>query len=280
MVLYYLFKIWAINGDQAMCSNNEKLILKSFDKGICTLTLNRERVYNAINRRLLTELVTEIENLRFEPELRVLVITGQGEKSFCSGADLKERVTLTELEVKQFIYQIRTSLSLLSDFPKPVIAAINGLALGGGTELALACDLRYAADHAKLGLTETKLAIIPGGGGTQRLSRLIGAGRAKELIFTAQQVSAQRAEAIGLVNQVFPASELITEVYKIAEMISQNGPIAIEQAKKAINRGSEVDLVTGLAFESEAYQTCIPTSDRIEGLQAFKEKRKPNYQGK
>lgn len=257
----------------------ENPIIVEIENRICTITLNREKVMNAINRDLLQNLKSRLESIRFDPNVRVVVITGAGEKAFCSGADLKERITLSEQEVKQFIYEIRTSLSLVANFPKPVIAALNGLALGGGTELAIACDIRIASANVKMGLTETKLAIIPGGGGTQRLPRLIGYGKAKELIFTGRMVEADEALAIGLVNQVVPAGELLAAAYKMAGMICENGPVAVEQAKKAINRGGEVDLETGLAFESEAYQACIPTQDRLEGLKAFGEKRKPEYKG-
>ncbi len=257
----------------------ENTVLYKIENKICTIILNRERVMNAINKDLLTNLKKVLEDLRFNDDARVIVITGSGDKAFCSGADLKERITLSEQQVKQFIFEIRTNLSAIANYPKPIIAAINGLALGGGTELALACDIRVASNNAKMGLTETKLAIIPGGGGTQRLPRLIGYGKAKELIFTGRMVDAEEALQIGLVNKITSSENLLTEVYKMAEMICQNGPIAVEQAKKAVNRGCEVDLETGLAFESEAYQSCIPTKDRVEGLKAFSEKRKPEYQG-
>ena len=163
---------------------------------------------------------------------------------------------------------------------KPVIAAVNGVALGGGTELALACDIRIASTKATMGLTETRLAIIPGAGGTQRLPRLIGRGKAKELIFTGRRVDAREALEIGLVNKVCEPEELMGEARKMAEMICETGPIAIQQAKYAINHGIETDISTGLAIESNAYWITIPTEDRLEGLRAFKEKRKPVYKGR
>ena len=163
---------------------------------------------------------------------------------------------------------------------KPVIAAINGVALGGGTELALACDLRVAAAEATMGFTETRLAIIPGAGGTQRLPRLVGVGTAKELIYTGRQLSAQEAREIGLVNRIAEADKLMDVCFELAEEISKAGPIAVAQAKSAINKGLNMDLHSGLAIEASAYEVCIPTEDRLEGLQAFKEKRKPIYKGR
>jgi enoyl-CoA hydratase/carnithine racemase len=256
----------------------KQTIIVDIKNKIATLYLNREEVLNAINRELINSLRESIEKFRFDKNIRVIVITGNG-KGFCAGADLKERIKLTELEVKEFIYNIRNTFNNIANFPKPVISAINGIALGGGTELALATDIRIASSNAKMGLTETKLAIIPGAGGTQRLPRLIGYGKAKELIFTGKILTSQESLEIGLVNKVTEPDNLLNEVYQMAELICENGPIAIEQAKKAINKGAEVDIETGLAFETEAYQTCIYTQDRIEGLKAFQEKRKPEYKG-
>jgi enoyl-CoA hydratase/carnithine racemase len=212
--------------------------------------------------------------------VRVVIITGQGDKAFCSGADLKERATLSPIQVKEFITTIRNLFTAIEQLPQPVIAAINGVALGGGTELALAADIRIAASNASLGLTETRLAIIPGAGGTQRLPRLVGKGKAKELIFTGQRIDAAEALRIGLVNKVCEPAALMGECQKMAVMICETGPIAIEQAKYAINYGMETDLATGLAIESNAYWVCIPTEDRLEGLAAFREKRKPVYKGR
>ncbi|MCP4747387.1 MAG: enoyl-CoA hydratase [Desulfobacteraceae bacterium] len=258
----------------------EKTILCHIEAGIATITLNRPKVMNSANFQLLNEFNELLENLRYDSSVRVLIVTGAGEKAFCAGADLKERATLKPEQVKFFIFSIRRLFEGLDNFPKPVIAAVNGIALGGGTELALAADIRIAAESASMGLTETRLAIIPGAGGTQRLPRLIGKGKAKELIFTGRRVDAQEALQIGLVNKVVPLDNLIGACREMAAMISETGPIALEQAKYAINRGSEVDLATGLAIESNAYWICIPTQDRLEGLKAFKEKRKPVYQGK
>lgn len=257
----------------------DAVLLKDEQDGVVTLTLNRPQVMNSFNFDLLRALKAEIDGLRFQPEIRVVIITGAGEKAFCAGADLKERATLTPLQVKEFIFTIRDLFSSIENLNKPVIAAVNGVALGGGTELALACDIRLAATTASMGLTETRLAIIPGAGGTQRLPRLVGRGKAKELIFTGRRVPAEEALAIGLANQVTAPDQLLGACRAMAAEMCQTGPIAIEQAKYAINHGLETDLHTGLAIESNAYWVTIPTKDRLEGLAAFREKRKPVYRG-
>jgi len=261
-------------------SMNEQVLLVEEKDGVAVLTLNRPQVMNSFNFPLLNALKEHVDALRFKTDIRVVIITGSGQKAFCAGADLKERATLDEQRVKEFIFTIRDLFTSIEYLNKPVIAAVNGVALGGGTELALACDIRIAASNASLGLTETRLAIIPGAGGTQRLPRLVGRGKAKELIFTGRRINAQEALQIGLVNQVYEKDLLMAECLKMAAMICETGPIAIEQAKYAINYGLETDLHTGLGIESNAYWTVIPTEDRLEGLAAFKEKRKPVYKGK
>ncbi len=257
----------------------EQVVLTERRGPVVILTLNRPDKMNALSFPTLILLREAIESVRFDPEVRALIITGSGEKSFCAGADLKERAAMTPVQVKEFIRTIRDTFTAIEDLGKPVIAAVNGVALGGGTELALACDIRLAAETATLGLTETGLGIIPGAGGTQRLPRLVGKGKAKELIFTARKVSSAEAKEIGLVEQVYPADRLMDEALAMADQIAQNGPVAIEQAKYAINAGIETDLKTGLLFESRAYDVIIPTKDRLEGLAAFREKRKPVYIG-
>ena len=258
----------------------EKILLADEQNGILILTLNRPEVMNAFNFALLHALREQIETVRFRPEVRVLIITGAGQKAFCSGADLKERASLSDIQVREYITTIRNLFTSIEQLSKPVIAAVNGVALGGGTELALASDLRIASLNATMGLTETRLAIIPGGGGTQRLPRLIGRGKAKELIFTGRRVDAQEALQIGLVNKICEPADLLAESLKMAAMICETGPIAVEQAKYAINYGIETDLHTGLVIESNAYWVTIPTEDRLEGLAAFREKRKPVFKGK
>lgn len=259
---------------------NDDILLRKEENGIVTLTLNRPQVMNSFNFQLLHALREQIESVRFKRDIRVIIITGAGEKAFCAGADLKERTTLSPDQVKEFIFTIRNLFTSIEQLNKAVIAAVNGVALGGGTELALASDIRIASMNASMGLTETRLAIVPGAGGTQRLPRLVGRGKAKELIFTGQRIGAQEALNIGLVNKICEQNDLLDECKKMAAMICETGPIAIEQAKYAINYGIDTDLHTGLAIESNAYWVTIPTEDRLEGLAAFKEKRKPVYKGK
>ena len=258
----------------------ESVLKVEYEDKVAILTLNRPEIMNSINFEMLHAFTKEIESIRFNTDIRVVIITGAGERAFCAGADLKERATLTPEQVKQFIYTIRTLFSNIESLNKPVIAAVNGVALGGGTELALAADIRIASMNASMGLTETRLAIIPGAGGTQRLPRLVGRGKAKELIFTGRRVDAREALDIDLVNSICEPDLLMDEAMKMAAMICEAGPIAIEQAKYAIDAGLETDLKTGLAIESNAYWITIPTEDRLEGLAAFREKRKPIYKGK
>ena len=259
---------------------NDNVLLVEEEAGIATLTLNRPDVMNSLNFPLLHALRDRVESFRFRKDLRVIIITGSGERAFCSGADLKERATLNPDQVREYIYTIRNLFTAIEELNKPVIAGVNGIALGGGTELTLACDIRIASSKASMGLTETRLAIIPGAGGTQRLPRLVGKGKAKELIFTGQRVDAQEALNIGLVNKICEPKDLMEACHEMAAMICETGPVAIEQAKYAINYGLETDMHTGLAIESNAYWVCIPTEDRLEGLAAFKEKRKPVYKGR
>jgi enoyl-CoA hydratase/carnithine racemase len=259
---------------------DQQLILEDRQDQVVVLTLNRPEVMNSFNFGMLRALKERVEAIQFDPEVRVVIITGSGSKAFCAGADLKERATYSEQQVREFIFTIRNLFTFIEFMNKPVIGAINGIALGGGTELALACDLRIASTGASMGLTETRLAIIPGAGGTQRLPRLVGRGKAKELIFTGRKIDAQEALEIGLINKICPPDSLLEECRKMAAMICETGPIAIQQAKYAINYGLETDLHSGLAIESNAYWITIPTEDRLEGLAAFREKRKPVYRGK
>jgi methylglutaconyl-CoA hydratase len=255
------------------------VLYSTLDNGVAILTLNRPEAANALSLKMLHELREIQQELKFNRNVRCVVVTGAGEKAFCAGADLKERAQMNETQVRQTVSLIRETINEFEQLPQPVICAINGAAFGGGLELALACDIRIAADTAKMGLTETSLAIIPGAGGTQRLPRLIGKGRAKELIYTAKRISAFEAEKIGLIEYAVPPEQLMEKAVQIANQVVENAPIAVAQAKIAINRGLEVDLNTGLKLEQMAYEITIPTKDRLEGLQAFKEKRKPVYKG-
>jgi methylglutaconyl-CoA hydratase len=246
---------------------------------IITVILNRPEAANALSRQLLLELKGLVHELSYEKNIRCVIFTGAGEKSFCAGADLKERAGMDETEVKQTVALIGETVSAIEKLPQPTIAAINGAAFGGGLELALACDIRMASSTAKMGLTETSLGIIPGAGGTQRLPRILGPSKAKELIFTAKRVTAYEAERIGLITKSTSPFELMLEAKDLAKEIAKNAPIALKQAKKAINHGIETDLETGLKIEELCYAATISTKDRLEGLLAFKEKRQPVYKG-
>ncbi|HJF33007.1 MAG TPA: enoyl-CoA hydratase/isomerase family protein [Sporosarcina psychrophila] len=244
------------------------------------VTLDRPGAMNAFNYDMLVELGQITESIRINPDIRVVIFTGSGDHAFSVGADLKERKTLTELQVKRNVYKIGEVFSAIENLPQPTIAMMNGFAFGGGMELALACDFRIAADTALMGLTETGLAIIPGAGGTQRLPRLIGEAKALELILTARKMSATEALGYGVLTKITAPENLIRETADFADSILANGPIALQQAKFAIKHGMNVDLQTGLAIERKAYEFTIPTEDRIEALNAFSEKRKPVFTGK
>ena len=244
------------------------------------VTLNRAGVMNSFNYDMLVELGQITDAIRINPDIRVVIFTGAGDRAFSVGADLKERKTLTELQVKRNVYKIGEVFSSIDLLPQPTIAMMNGYAFGGGMELALACDFRIASETAVMGLTETSLAIIPGAGGTQRLPRLIGETKALELILTARRLSAIEALEYGLLTKVVAPENLVKETAKFADAMLANGPVALQQAKFAIKQGMNTDLQTGLAIERKAYEFTIPTEDRIEALTAFSEKRKPEFKGK
>lgn len=250
------------------------------DKYIGVIRLNRPEVMNAFSVLLLEEWNRILDELETKQEIRAVIITANGQKAFSAGADLKERKQMTDEQVKSTVTLIGKTIQRIATLPVPVIAAMNGAAIGGGMELALACDIRIASDNIKMGLTETSLAIIPGAGGTQRLARLIGTGQAKRLIFTAQLVETEEAERLGLVEKTVRSDEVFNQALEMASKIAENGPVAIRGAKQAINDGIEVDIHSGLSIENLCYQETIQTKDREEGLQAFRDKRKPNYQGK
>ncbi|PLR81228.1 enoyl-CoA hydratase-related protein [Bacillus sp. V33-4] len=246
---------------------------------LAIITINRPDQLNCFDYETLNQLDQVVEEIKLDKNIRAVIITGAGEKAFSAGADLKERRTLNEREVRRNVNKIRSVFNRIEELPQPTIAAINGYALGGGFELALVCDFRFAVEEAKLGLTEVSWAIIPGAGGTQRLSRLIGTSRAKELILTARRITANDAYELGVINKVVNREQLMSSAIELAEEIMKNGPLAVAQAKYAINYGSNVDLQTGLAIESKAYEVIIPTKDRVEALEAFNEKRPPQFTG-
>lgn len=247
-------------------------------KGIVLITLRQPERANALSLALLVDLQRVLcETVEKEP--RVLVFRGEGENVFCAGADLKERVKMTEAEVRRTLSFIRTTIEAVAAVKQPTIAAMNGHAFGGGLELGLACDLRVASATSLYGLSETSLGIIPGAGGTQRLTRLIGLGKAKELIYTAARISGKEAERIGLAEKAVPQEKVVEEALQLAAKIAEQGPIAVQQAKQAIDAGYDLDLQTALTIEQLAYERTLSTKDRLEGLRAFQEKRKPHYKG-
>ncbi|MCH5584028.1 enoyl-CoA hydratase-related protein [Shimazuella sp. AN120528] len=253
--------------------------IKREQRGFITLLqLQRPEVHHALNRPLLRQLSQYLDEIEKE-KTRVVIITSTGEKAFCSGADLKERQTMSEDEVRKYLTLIRQTFFQIESLYCPVIAAIEGIAFGGGMELALACDFRIAAKNAVFALPETSLGIIPGAGGTQRLSRIAGITAAKELIYTAKRISAETANKMGIVSKVTMTGEALNEAIFMAEEIAKNAPLAVWQAKMAIGEGYLLEI--GLAMEKEAYayEHLIPTKDRLEGLSAFQEKRKPRFRG-
>lgn len=247
---------------------------------VVVLTIQRPEVMNCLSFPTLRRLRALCHELAQDSAVRAVVITGAGDKAFCAGADLKERRTMPMDLVPRFVLNIRRTMDDFAQLPMPTLAAINGVAFGGGTELLLAADLRLAAPHAQLGLTETSLAIIPGAGGTQRLPRLIGRARAKDLILTARRVGAEEAERIGLVNRIAPAGGLLDAAMELARQIADNGPVAVRAAKAAMDQGCEQPLEQGLETEARCYERVLPTQDRLEALAAFAEKRKPRFQGR
>ena len=257
--------------------------LEEKDHGIVVFGINRPKAMNALSKNLVKNLNEAVDAVKFDKNCRVLIIRSLAKGAFCAGADLKERAAMPPAEVGPAVARGRAIIGAWESLPMPVIAAIDGVALGGGLEMALACDLRVASDDARLGLTETRLAIIPGGGGTQRLPRVVGLAKAKELIYTARILRGRDAEAIGLVNHCVDQNEDGNAAYlrslDLAREILPNGPIGVKMAKLAINKGTEVDIASGLSFEEAAYAQVIPTQDRIEALMAFREKRKPEFKG-
>lgn len=257
-----------------------KNIIFEKENHIATVTLNRPEAMNAFNYDLLVELSEVVESIRTDEDLYLVIFTGAGAKSFSVGADLKERKTLPERDVKRNLDKIGELFTAIDHLPQPTIAVLNGYAFGGGIELALSCDFRFAADDILMGLTETSLAIIPGAGGTQRLPRIVGEAKALELILTAKRITSQEAKQIGLLTDCFSRSQLTDKVLNFAYQILSNGPIAIQQAKLAIKAGMNTNLETGLQIERKSYEVTIPTEDRLEALDAFANKRKPNFKGR
>ena len=250
---------------------------------VAVVTLNRPDRMNTLGSTMKPDLARAFFELaRNDDQVRAVLITGSGDKAFCAGADIKERATDVVRGTEYFVRQKATHelFRNIEEFEKPVIAAINGVALGGGLEIALCCDLRIAASHARFGLPEIKLGVIPAAGGTQRLPRLVGEARAKELILTADLVDAETALRYGLVSRVVPQAELMTAALELSQRIAQHPPLAVRFAKRAINRGLQTDLDSGLEYERYAAAMIVDSEDRIEGMRAFVEKREPQFKGR
>uniref|UniRef100_A0A0A1WDA8 Methylglutaconyl-CoA hydratase, mitochondrial n=1 Tax=Zeugodacus cucurbitae TaxID=28588 RepID=A0A0A1WDA8_ZEUCU len=280
-----LFQTLRIRGF-ATAETGKEILVERLDgerKGITVISLNRPQAKNSFSRSLVETFENVIDELEHDNGSRCVILRSSSPGIFCAGADLKERKTMTQDEAAAFVTSLRELLIALEQLPMPSIAALDGHALGGGLEMALACDMRTAADNTKMGLVETRLAIIPGAGGTQRLPRILSPALAKELIFTSRVLDGKEAKDFGIVNHVVPQNEAGDAAYqkalKIAEEILPNGPVGVRMAKLAIDKGIQVDLNTGYSIEEICYSQVIPTKDRLEGLQAFAEKRKPVYKG-
>lgn len=256
-------------------------ILFAVEDGIATITINRPKALNALNQATVSELKDVVEKIAADKAIKVVIITGAGAKSFVAGADIKEMASKNAAEGREWGQFGQNVFTEIENLPQPVIAAINGFALGGGCELSCACDIRYAAENAKFGQPEVGLGITPGFGGTQRLARLVGPGMAKQLIYTAKNIKADEAMRIGLVNAVYPLEELMPAAEKLATTIAKNAPIAVRACKKAINDGLQVDMDAAVVIEEKLFGSCFETADQKEGMGAFLEKRKHEpYQNK
>lgn len=254
-------------------------IIFQVEDGIATITFNRPKALNALNNELLNEFSSALDEIVENEDIRVLILTGAGEKSFVAGADITELATFDALQAKYFSAKGQNAISKLQELPIPVIGAVNGFALGGGSEMSLACDFIYASENAKFGLPEITLGLIPGFGGSQRLPRLISINMAKEMIFTGKMLSATEARDIGLVNKVCSPESLMEETLKTAKAIASKGKVSLREAKQAINNGMNADLQTGLNIECDAFALCMASEDAKEGTTAFLEKRKPVFKG-
>jgi len=254
-------------------------VLLEIEEGVALLKVNRPTALNSLNQAVILDLIAAFSDLDADDSVQAIVLTGEG-KAFVAGADIKEMLPMSPAEVRKFSTTGHTLMDSMGKVGKPIIAAVNGFALGGGMELAMACDFIFASDKAKFGQPEINLGIIPGFGGTQRLSRLIGKARAKELIFTGAVIGVQEAKELGIVNKIFSAEELIAEAKKVAKTIASKGALSLRLAKSAIDCGYDVDLKTGTTIERDSFALCFSHEDQKEGMNAFMEKRKPAFTSK
>ena len=262
-----------------MVSEYQNLLFEK-DNGIGIVTINRPKALNALNEATVRELDKIIDVIEQDDSIKIVILTGSGEKSFVAGADIVEMKDKDAMAGRDWGILAQGVFNKLEGMSKPVIAAVNGFALGGGNELQMACDIRIASEKAKFGQPEVTLGITPGFGGTQRLSRLVSKGMAKKLLFTGDMIDAAEAYRIGLVDQLAPADKLMEEAKKLANTIMSRGPIAVKLCKSAVNRGINMDLYSAIQYEDEVWGLCFATADQKEGMKAFVEKRKPNFTGK
>ena len=257
-----------------------KYIIYEKSDGIATIMLNRPEAMNAFSKDVVSEIVNAIEDVRNDDAVRVVVLTGAGEKAFSAGADIKSMIGMTALKARELSLMGEKLCLALENLEKPVIAALNGYALGGGLEVAMSCDLRVASETARMGQTEINIGLIPGWGGTQRLTRLVGMTKAKELVYTGKMIDAKTAEQIGIVNMVVPPDKFKETVRQFALDLASKAPVAVKVAKALINKGSDICLNSALALEREGFSVVASSEDLKEGVAAFTEKRKPAFKGK
>lgn len=257
-----------------------KYIIYEKSDGVATITLNRPEALNAFSKDVVSEILHVLEDVKNDENVRVVILTGAGEKAFSAGADIKSMAGMNALKARELSLMGETLCVALENLEKPVVAALNGYALGGGLEVAMSCDLRIASENARVGQTEVNIGLIPGWGGTQRLTRLVGMTKAKELVFTGKMIDAKTAEQIGILNMVVPADKFRETVRQFALELASKAPVAVKVAKVLINKGSDIGLDSALALEREGFGVVASTEDLKEGVSAFTEKRKPIFKGK
>ena len=257
-----------------------KYIIYEKSEGIATITLNRPEALNAFSKEVVEEVLNAVDDAGTDEDVRVLILTGAGDRAFSAGADIKSMVGMNSLKARELSFMGEKLCLALENLEKPVIAALNGYALGGGLEVAMSCDIRIASESSRMGQTEINIGLIPGWGGTQRLTRLIGRTKAKEMVFTGKMIDAKTAEQLGIVNLVVPADKFRDAVRQFALELASKAPVAIKVAKALINKGADISLDSALALEREGFGVVASSEDLKEGVSAFTEKRKPAFKGK
>ena len=259
---------------------NFKFVVYEKSEGIATITLNRPEALNAFSKEVVSEVLQALEDIGNDESVRIVVLTGAGEKAFSAGADIKAMIGMDALKARELSLMGEKLCLALENLEKPVIAALNGYALGGGLEVAMSCDLRIASENSRMGQTEINIGLIPGWGGTQRLTRLVGRTKAKEMVFTGKMIDAKTAEQLGIVNMAVPADKFRETVRQFALELASKAPVALKVAKALIDKGAEIGLDSALALEREGFGVVASTEDLQEGVKAFTEKRKPVFKGK